>query len=351
MPSTESRTPEEFPRCLEELDSEWLGRALGCDVVSFTADDIGSGKGMMGDVFRLSVAVSDSERIEIVAKFSAKSGGTLSVERRAQIVEREINFYREIAPRMLCRTPRIYGSWSHASSAEFLILMEYIESDSSVSQLNGISFEHSCSVMKELAALHSAEVEKDAAIGRLSHVCSDHRRHYQQEFARSGWARVSSLLMELSFVPKSENEIAERVGEAYRLLGRQESVLCHADVRPDNILFERSAGGVTLIDWQGVSLGPRAWDVGYYLAQGLRPCDRRDWQNRLIDLYISEANLDRQDFDRSAFAEAVAKMGWYSLAIACSLHSLSDPTAVATTDLARSMGARAVEFLVDSGEW
>lgn len=351
MPSTDIESSESFPRFLEELDSRWLSRALNENVLSFSAEDLGGGKGMMGDVWKLTLSLEDNGSMQVVAKFSARRGGALPVDRRAQIFEREIGFYKEIAPLVKCRTPRIFGSWYHRDSADFLILMEYIASDDTVSQLDGVGLDNSRQVISELAALHLVEFGEASPIGRLSLLCSDSRRQHQQGFIRSGWSRLLPILDTPPGSPKSTDEIVGRVENAYKILAMQPRVLCHADLRPDNILFAPNAVGVTFIDWQGVALGPQAWDVGYFLVQGLRPDDRLKWQSELIDLYLFEADPGGSRIDATMFEFCVNQMGWYSLAVACGLFTMADPSAAETLTLAKSMGSRAISSLVDSGEW
>ncbi|MFM8389693.1 MAG: hypothetical protein ACKOA5_10640, partial [Actinomycetota bacterium] len=141
---------------------------------------------MLGDVWRLRLDVLDDGPLEIVAKFSAARESTLPVARRAEIFEREINFYKTLAPHLRCRLPKVYGAWHDQERAEFLILMQLVHADPSVDQKKGVSFEHAVQVMFELAALHSFDFEQNVAITNLADVGSVERRTNQKFFIANG---------------------------------------------------------------------------------------------------------------------------------------------------------------------
>ena len=63
----------------------------------------------------------------------------------------------------------------------------------------------------------------------------------------------------------------------------------HFDYRADNLFFEPDAdgsqGSVVVIDWQSISVGGGAADVGYFLGQNLSPADRRAHEDELLHRY------------------------------------------------------------------
>ena len=62
------------------------------------------------------------------------------------------------------------------------------------------------------------------------------------------------------------------------------TTLVHFDYRADNLFFDED-GEVVVIDWQSISQGGGAADVGYLLGQNLDTSVRRDHENELLHVY------------------------------------------------------------------
>ena len=73
---------------------------------------------------------------------------------------------------------------------------------------------------------------------------------------------------------------------------RDRHTLVHFDYRADNLFFDNSSGEVAVIDWQSISQGGGAADVGYLMGQNLDNAVRREHENDLLRTYHAtlEAN-------------------------------------------------------------
>lgn len=340
----------DFPNRMADVTTKWLSTVLGEVIESFQAVDIGAGKGMMGDIFRIELQFSDGTRRNIVAKFSADREDLRVAAKRAGIFEREVNFYRLIAPRLRCRIPATYGCWYDNLTAEFLILMENIDADPDVNQIAGVTFEQAEQVMRELAALHVPSTEVSEYQSLFNYVNAPGRRTNQAAFVTNGWNELRAIVPEHLQFPYATETMAARLGEAFDHLGSLPMFLLHGDPRPDNLLFSRDGSSVALIDWQGLTLGPREWDIGYFLAQGLRTEDRRAWTDELLCHYINCVNDPSQGLDVEKMRANIAKVAWFSFGVACSLFTIGDTSSQKTINLAASMGERSLSLLRDSGE-
>ena len=110
-----------FPTCPDELNTEWLSSALGRTVENFETHPIGGGKGNLGDL--VLVALENGE--QVVAKFAANRQEALNAAKRSGLFEREIKFYRELAPKLDIRLPTLFAADYDPSSARFIMLLEY----------------------------------------------------------------------------------------------------------------------------------------------------------------------------------------------------------------------------------
>jgi len=341
---------EDFPRRVTDVTAGWLTSVLGEEITRFSEDNIGVGKGMMGEIHRLQLSRIDGTQRTIVAKFSADREDLRIAAKRAGVFEREVNFYRHLAPVLKCRIPRCYGSWFDDDSAEFLILMESIDADPAVNQVKGVSLEQALTVVGELAALHvpARDVEQFSAF--IMPASSEARRTNQRLFVGNGWEKLRDLVPDDLRAPLSPQEMADRLVAGIDHLAAQPYFLLHGDARPDNLLFSRESGSVALVDWQGLMFGPREWDLGYFLAQGLRTVDRRQWIDALVDHYISLIPATESFVDRQEFMTNIGKAAWFSFGVACSLFTVADTSSSKTLELAASMGERSLSLLYDAGE-
>lgn len=320
------------------------------DVDAFTVDDIGAGKGMLGDIFRVDLQLAEAGPRTIVAKFSADREDLRVAAKRAGVFEREINFYRHIAPILRCRIPKCFGTWFDSDTAEFVILMEFIDADPSVNQVQGVSFEQALTVIDELASLHIPASEVEQFSEFIMPASSEARRTNQRLFVANGWEKLRELVPESLRVPLSPSEMADRLVAGIDHLATQPYFLLHGDARPDNLLFARGSTDVVLVDWQGLMCGPREWDLGYFIAQGLQTEDRRKWIGALVDRYIDLVSRTGSELDRNLVMINIGKVAWFSFGVACSLFTVGDTTSQRTIDLASSMGERSLSLLYDARE-
>jgi len=86
--------PRDVPliKTIEELTEEWLADALGREVPGFTAERIGTGQ--MSLSYRVTLGPGDSVVVKLAATDPTSRGSGLGLG----IYEREVRFYRELAP-------------------------------------------------------------------------------------------------------------------------------------------------------------------------------------------------------------------------------------------------------------
>src|SRR4051794_1581294 len=88
-------------RRLEDLDAEWLSRVLGVSVATFTTDRIGTGQ--MSQSHRVALEYADGAGAgpaSVVVKLAATDPTSRATGIGLGIYEREMCFYRELAPRV-----------------------------------------------------------------------------------------------------------------------------------------------------------------------------------------------------------------------------------------------------------
>jgi thiamine kinase len=142
-----------------------------------------------------------------------------------------------------------------------------------------------------------------------------------------------------------ENPLAATAAQVFDTLrgGAQRAVLCHNDLNPLNLLFERG-GRLWLVDWEYAGLGDRAIDLASFASQHRLDARRR---RVLLDAYVAAGGtVEGRRFEWALWAFDYVQWLWYR-AGAVRDGGLIAPAAGAelTRRLAASLRARASRLL------
>ena len=128
------------------------------------------------------------------------------------------------------------------------------------------------------------------------------------------------------------------------------ATLIHLDLRLDNLLFSPDGTTVTVIDWQGVGVGPASWDLAYFISQSLTIENRRNHEKELLDLYADVVRTLQPGLDPGELMVGYEEAMWYGLTIAAALMVVGDMDEPRTRLLAETMALRALSALDDHGQ-
>ena len=317
-----ARAKEFIPSTPAELDAEWVTGALrtagvlGADV-SVTALAAGpldeAGEAMTGDLVRVALTYDRPTEAPptLIAKFATADRQTRGMLEQFDAYGREINFYRGLAERVVCRTPRHLGSaldpgkakepsprvariidalpdrvqllltkdverYMRPTKRRYALLIEDMGGDTTVyNAANPPPIDHLTTVLTALAAMHAQFWGDDDLAGHpaLGHLVTRTPGLYQTEvrnrsmaLARERWSdwwtsEHTELLSEATdHLPADIESINQGV------------TLVHGDPRSDNLLF-LSADSVAIVDWALSCFAPPGWDVSYLLSSSVEPAD------------------------------------------------------------------------------
>jgi thiamine kinase-like enzyme len=340
-----------IPEHLAELTPQWLTETLVANgsvhaartVVNTRATTLGEGEGFLGDIVRLELILDqpceqslDSLIVKIPKHANRAFGEMIGA------YEREILFYREMAPNLPTRTPQIYygaldrdaGSekqaeilalldklplWLNRSVASlglwvaarkqrrYLLLMEDLSDIKTGDQIQGANLVDTESVIRTIARTHalywnSPELENHFWLiplglsARLRHgmfrsSLGEFRERFSHLFAQGMDRPIDWLIENGSDLTRA-------------LAADAPETLVHSDLRLDNVFFPSvSTEEPVIIDWQLVQRGPGIYDVAYLISCALDPATSDADVTGLLEAYRDAlAQHDVTDYPFEALA-------------------------------------------------
>ncbi len=274
----------------EAITSEWLSGVLGADVR--ITDTTRIGDGLVGMNLRLGLEVPAGSGLpsSVITKLPSPDPTSRATGIALRNYEREVMFYRVIAPTVDIRVARCFHSEWHPADGDFILVMEDLAPGEQGNQITGCSAEHARTAVLELARLHGPRWGDES----LSHI----------EFLQRRTASDAGNLQAMwgMFVPGFLGTFAkyldtegvaliERFGERIPawIEGRNlPETVTHGDYRLDNLMFESPLGGypVAAVDWQTPGQGPASADVSYFMGAGPLPEVRREIERGVVDDYL-----------------------------------------------------------------
>ena len=290
------------PTTTTEITADWLTGALresgviGADasVSSVSIEPGSAGVGFMGEVGVLDVAYegADDAPARIVAKFPTQSPEIAAMMRPTRVFEREHRFYATLAQNTPVRTPEAYHIVCETNPdpevpETYLLLMEDLGSLTEGDQVAGVSIDQARAALVGLAQHHAAFWNgaglDDADFIPVVNGPLNQAGQGIYEASLPGFKQVFGdvITPEMEALADAYTEANPRLLDA---LAAMPNTLLHFDYRADNLFFDDD-GSVVVIDWQAISRGGGAADVGYFMSQNLSIDDRRANEDALLHAY------------------------------------------------------------------
>jgi len=331
------------PTDFDALTPAWLTAALragghldAAEVRAIRVEPLGEGQGFVGDVARLHLTLDPEEPgapASVIAKLPTSRGKNRGFAQMNGIYEKEVRFYRELAPEVAVPVPRAYyGHYDETPGAEhgqavarfldrlpiwillpfvsliaflsrfnrnrYLLLIEDLAPAEVGDQVRGCSVADCELALRTLARLHAQFWQDPRLVDIWWVLPADLLQHSTQYFYRREWQGFAGRMYTTADL-RPWLEWLDRHGEAVlRHLGGPPWTFLHADYRLDNLFFT-SDRRVIVADWQNPLRGSPAIDVAYFLSGAFPLGASLSEAEALLDAYHDElqrAGVD--DYDR-----------------------------------------------------
>jgi Ser/Thr protein kinase RdoA (MazF antagonist) len=333
-----------LPEIPEELTAEWLSGALGWPIRAVERQILGRGLGFLGDIVRLRL-MSDSPDTpaSVIAKIPKKANRATG--EMLGVYEREILFFRDLAPQVPARTPQIY--FSHfdrdAGSEKQKPILGFLD------RMPGFLFPAIASmgakvaagknrkyllIMEDLGSLEMGDQLAGASLERCAQVLADIAGTHRL-FWKDSQLEEKFWLLPMDLDARMRHRMFKATLPAYRAAATQElqpyldwlevhgaklmtafmreapPTLVHGDLRLDNVCLdgERCA----YLDWQLTRVGPAAYDVAYFLGGAMAPETTVSTERELVREYhrtlaVEDYSFERfwRDYERALVLTAIA---------------------------------------------
>ncbi len=271
------------------LTPEWLTAALrsaGHDIHVTAVEREQVGTGQMGTSVRVRMSTEGDHDVPdtLVAKLPSPDETKRAMV--AGIYRTEVSFYRELAPTLAVRTPRLWYSDLSSDWHRFVLLLEDLAPRRQGDQILGCDVEQSRRAVENLAGLHGPR------------WCDPTLEADWMTIVRGDGAEMVAMITR-DATDRFLGRYHDRLDAADRhlldaipaklaswILARDDRFApLHGDYRLDNLLFGEGPDPVAAVDWQTVTLGLPGRDVAYFLSTGLAPELRRRHERELVEAY------------------------------------------------------------------
>jgi len=290
----------------------------------------------MQSVLRTSGEISETTTVESIAVEDFAGGGLLSMMHKCTLTygggdgpstlmvksphnvphqratadaftayNKEVSWYRDIAPRSNVRTPKIHAAIINDDASHYCVVMEDLGGLTQASRDTGATWDQAISALDALAAYHSSWTGSDELdelkttyFGLDSPV---YAAVLPQIFAQ-GWPiaqQHGADFLSDEVIAFGDRWVELMPAMMAKLL--ENPTLCHCDWRTDNLFFDDN-GETIAVDPQLIGVNNPAYDVGYLIVTSM---DYETYEGRfdeLVGRYVDQSAVHGVELDREKVA-------------------------------------------------
>ncbi|CAM3272717.1 phosphotransferase [Mycobacterium intermedium] len=273
----------------DDLTTSWLTSVIGAGTVSdFAVERIGTGQ--MSDCYRIRLTYADDHADHtrpgsVVLKVAATDPVSRQTGLAMGLYEREVRFYRDIAPRLPGPIAPCYHAAVDTATGVFDLLLGDAGPATVGDEIAGATAEQAILAVTELGRMQGPLLG-DAALADAPWLNRDSPLNQ----AMISGLYAGFLERYADQIAPEHREVCERLVAAFdAYAGRDPGIqgLVHGDYRLDNMLFGTPEADrpLTVVDWQTVSWGAALIDLAYFLGGSLPTPDRRAHYDNLLAAY------------------------------------------------------------------
>lgn len=292
----------DFPIQPEQLTNEWLTTILHDAgeldherrVVGFRGATIGEGISLLGLVQRIELDYSSGPGQAgpdtVVIKFATPVAANRAIAMNTNMYQREIDFFREIAPRIDMPVTKCYHASIIPETGENAVVLEDLKHYRAGDQVAGIDADEAKMIIDAFAPLNAAFWGKTDQ--PLLTDCMRIDSTYMESLlpgVYGTWERCREVFPHCMTpeVLEALPHYIDSMRDLHRMMGERTQTVIHGDVRLDNVMFGQGADQhpIVLIDWQAYMISNPMQDVALMLSGSMETSIRRECEEDVIAYY------------------------------------------------------------------
>ena len=289
-----------FPTTVEAMTPAWLTQVLRVDgllgegvVVGFSSEPLAVGVGFMSALRRLTLQCEGAPTgmpCTIIAKLPPLDPGARQIDEAFNFYEKEVGFYRQLAPSTPIRAPHAHFSAFDPKSRDFILLLEDLAPSVIGDQVGGLSFEDATMAVDALARLH-ARWWGDPALDELDWLLAINSPEFKRlaDIYPQCWPAVLEFVGDAmpAEVRAAGERLSTQMGRMLDQAYERPRTMAHGDYRADNMFFRPGCAEIpfAVADWQIIFKGNAVFDLAYLLTGSLDIEVRRRRERELLAAY------------------------------------------------------------------
>jgi hypothetical protein len=284
-----------IPEVSEMMTAAWLtealraGRVITDAVVTSSTRQAIEAFGWTTHMARLRLSYNRPEAGapgSLVVKISAQDASTRYFFRR--FYQREVDFYRDVAPHVPLRVPRCYyADYDNLTHAHVLVLEDMAPSVVG-DVITGVNVDVAMSYTRAIAALH-AQCWKSEHLEALAERFPAHGVGFAEGYAER---LEAGLAVMRPYCDATTEGLARSLQYGLQEHWMQQSTapktLIQWDAHAANLLYPSTSGGeFAVVDWQNCAVSRGIWDVTRFCVLSLPVEERRAAQQDIVALYAA----------------------------------------------------------------
>lgn len=285
-------SPPDPPSDPTQVQPEWLewhltenGLISGVKVTSVHCEPMGGSVGFLSRMAKLVPQYSEPvpENLHsLILKMGTTRPHFQEVADRLHVFDREVGFYKHIAPTVTTRLAKLYAS-DPAGGSGWMLLEDlcFLEKGD---QIHGLSNAQVSMTLQRMGEIHAANWRQSSLNNfdwlpedsfwfkeELSNGWDEFRKHYELRLSGAAIAMMEQVL-----------DKRKQLDDAIAMRPR---TLVHGDLRADNLLLGKpgSKDEVLILDWQTATRSMGAIDVALLIGGSDPPAERSGHYDELFD--------------------------------------------------------------------
>ena len=272
------------------VTAAWLGDVLERPVATVDTSPIGTGQ--TGCTYRLVL----DDGTTLVAKTGAEDPSVR--ERVAYGYRAELAFYRDLAPTLDVPVPHVHAAVATDDCSQFVLLMDDLAPAVQGDQIAGTTADVVVAGARALAGLHGPRwcdpAWKDLDILTMPLVDEQSAQGMGDLARMAADTFLATLGPRLAEEDRATFDAFPKAVPEFLLARPERFALLHGDFRLDNLMLHPD-GGVTVVDWQTLTVGLPARDLAYWVSTSLDPEARRRTEQDAVAAYHSAVGVEGYD--------------------------------------------------------